>query len=585
MQIFKKLSWFFKEEKKTYFYGIVALFIVSILHIIPPRLIGMVIDEIAKKQLTAQMLFISLVAMLIVAILEYLFRIVWRVYIFGGSVMLEKKMRSKLFDHFLKMDTFFYQKHRTGDLMAHATNDLQSVQNVAGMGVLTLADSIMTGGATILAMVLFVDWRLTILAVLPLPLLSLFSKILGERIHNAFKYSQETFSHLNDKVQESITGMKAIKTFGQEKEDIEDFQTKTKEIEQAFVKVNFYDSLFDPAIAIIVGISYSLAILLGGYLVVQKSISIGQLVSFMTYIGILVWPMFAVGMLFNIFQRGGASLARIEELLSHTSHIEENEFAKVAKKQGAFDFQIEEFSYEQERGVQGSLKNIAIHLPKGKMLGIVGKTGSGKSTLIRLLLREFDTYKGTISFADDDIRLLKKDSLLSKIAYVPQDHFLFSMSVADNIRFAKPSATEEEITLAAKMAAVDNDIQQLTNGYDTMVGERGVSLSGGQKQRLSIARALILESELLILDDALSAVDAKTEEAILTNLKHERSEQTTMITAHRLSSVMFADEIIVLDKGEIIERGRHEELLEKKGWYAEMWELQKISQEEERHGA
>lgn len=505
---------------------------------------------------------------------QYLFRFIWRTNIWGSAARLEKELRRQLFRHFTNMDQLFYQKHRTGDLMAHATNDLNAIQNVAGAGILTFADSFITGGMTIVAMILFVDWRLTLIALLPLPLLAVTSRILGSKLHEAFKESQEAFSAINDKAQESITGMKVIKTFGQEKEDLAEFSKKT---EQAILKnrrVNFLDALFDPFITLIIGVSYVLTIIVGGQLVMNESITIGQLVSFISYIGMLVWPMFAIGRLFNVLERGNASYDRVATLLREKTHIVESKNPIKALAKGSLTFDLTSFTYPADH--KPSLEDIRFTLNQGETLGIVGKTGAGKTTILKLLLREFDNYQGEIKINQVAIKDYALDALLPSIGYVPQDHFLFSMTIRDNIRFANPQFSQAEVEAAASLAVMAEDIKNFPNGYDTLVGERGVSLSGGQKQRLSIARALVLDPELLILDDALSAVDAKTEEAILRNLKAYRQEKTTIIAAHRLSSVMHAKEIIVLDAGQIIERGSHEALLTLNGWYKRMWDKQQL---------
>lgn len=574
MTIFRKLSWFFKQEKKTYIWAIVALVLVAVLQIVPPKIIGIIIDEIATKDLQVSVILTWVGLLLAAALGQYLFRYVWRVNIFGGAARLEKDLRRQLFQHFTEMDQVFYQQHRTGDLMAHATNDLTAIQNVAGAGILTFADSLITGGATIIAMVLFVDWRLTLLAILPLPLLSVAAWILGGLLHEAFRESQEMFSEINDKAQESITGIKVIKTFGQEEEDLADFG---KKIDKAIVKnrrVNFLDALFDPIITLIIGISYVLTILLGGYFVMKGTITIGQMVSFISYIGMLIWPMFAIGRLFNVIERGNASYDRVQELLAKKTHIVEPADALTTPARGEVRVAIESFSYPGDEKV--ALTGIDFTIPQGETIGIVGKTGAGKSSIIKLLMREFDEYQGQISFGGTDIKQYSLNGLLRSIGYVPQDHFLFSMTIRDNIRFGDPQLSQEAIEAAAHLAAIDEDIKGFPKGYDTLTGERGVSLSGGQKQRISIARALVVEPELLILDDALSAVDAKTEETILRNLKTHRQDKTTLIAAHRLSSVMHAKEILVIDEGQIIERGTHQELLAIGGWYKRMWERQQL---------
>ncbi|MDT2756507.1 ABC transporter transmembrane domain-containing protein [Enterococcus asini] len=574
MSIFRKLGWFFKQEKRSYTIGITSLILVAFLQLIPPKVIGIIIDTIADGKLKIQTVLFWVVILVLAAIGQYVFRYVWRTHIWGSAARLEKDLRRQLFDHFTKMDHVFYQEHRTGDLMAHATNDLNAIQNVAGAGILTFVDSFITGGATVVAMLLFVDWRLTLIALIPMPFLGLTSRVLGSKLHDAFREAQEAFSTINDKTQESITGIKVIKTFGQEQEDIADFQGQ---IDNAIVKnrrVNFLDALFDPFITLIIGLSYVLTIIVGGNFIMKDIITIGQLVSFISYIGMLVWPMFAIGRLFNVLERGNASYDRVSELLGKKTHIKLNPKAQDTPARGGLNVEIAKFQYPDDESP--ALSQIKFTLAEGETIGIVGRTGAGKTTLMKLLLRQYDDYQGQIVYGAIDSKDYTLDALLHSIGYVPQDHFLFSMTIRDNIRFANSTASQAQVEAAARLAAIHEDIEALPNGYDTMVGERGVSLSGGQKQRVSIARALLVEPELLILDDALSAVDATTEEAILSGLKEVRASKTTIISAHRLSSVMHAKEILVLDEGKIIERGSHEELLALEGWYKKMWERQQL---------
>ena len=578
MEIFSKLSWFFKDRWKSYVSAILALMGVAFLQLIPPRIIGIVIDEIATSILTTDSLIRWLGILLLTAIGQYILRYIWRVNIWGNAARLERIVRNRLYRHFTQMDSEFYQKYRTGDLMAHATNDLRSLRMVAGAGILTMADSLSVSIVTITTMFLVVDWRLTLLAIIPLPFLALASRHLGQMLHHRFREAQAAFSNMNNKVQESLQGIKVIKTFGQEKEDIEEFKVQTNNILDKNREVYKVDSLFDPALQVIIGISYAISIIVGGFLILDLEITVGDFVTFISYIGMLVWPMFAIGRLFNIIERGSASYERIEILMNEKSSIKERQGAINKPAVGNLEYAIESFTYPEDN--KPALENIYFTLEKGKTLGIVGKTGAGKSTLLKLLLRDFDRYDGTISFDGRDIRDYTFDGLLNSIGYVPQDNYLFSTTIRDNIRFSNPELPQDEVEKAAKIADIHEDILVMPQGYDTQTGERGVSLSGGQKQRVSIARALIKNPELMILDDSLSAVDAKTEEDILRGLKELRDDQTTIIVAHRLSSLMHADEILVLEDGKISERGSHDELLRQEGWYKDMFNKQQLEYQE-----
>ncbi|MDR2975694.1 MAG: ATP-binding cassette domain-containing protein [Streptococcaceae bacterium] len=574
MRAFIQLWWYFKDEKKGYGLGLFALFCVALTHLIPPIIIGKFIDDIVRRDLTVSLTALYLLILLLTAGVEYFFRYFWIINLRGAAFKLEKVLRARLFGHFLRMDRPFFQRNRTGDLMAHATNDLNAIRDMAGTGILTLADSLMSGGTTIVAMLLAIDWRLTLIAILPMPLLALVAKMLGDRIHSTFDHAQATFSEMNDKVQEGITGVKAIKSFGEEAQDIKNFDGQLRRVDKAFNAVNFIDSLYDPLMDLIVGASYSLTIFLGGYYVLHHTISLGQLVSFFAYLGNLVWPMFAIGMLFNIMERGSASYDRVDRLLKQKSESKTSDGTLKMPAAGDLHFAVDSFEYPGE--TKHYLEAVDFTLKKGEVLGLVGRTGSGKSSIIKLLIREYDDYAGHIDYAGHNIKDYQLDEYLPSVGYVPQEHFLFSTTVRDNIRFARMEAAQAEVELAAKAAGIHEDILGFAEGYDTMVGERGVSLSGGQKQRLSIARAILIEPKLLILDDALSAVDAKTESRILTELSKIRANSVTLIVSHRLSSVMDADEIIVLDEGKVAERGNHAELSSSEGWYAQMWQMQQI---------
>lgn len=572
MGIFSRLSWFFKHQWKQYLIGVVALILVAICNVIPPRIIGNVVDSVSNKNMTVRFLVINMVTLFIVAIVQYLLRFLWQKMIYGSSYVLERDLRSRLFHHFMKMDKTFYQKWRTGDLMAHATNDIDAVRDVAGPGILTLADSLITGLSMILAMGMFVNWKMTLMAVLPLLLLAVMANVLGNKIHVAFRDSQAAFSSINNKTQESVVGIKVLKALGQETEDEADFDRYVDKNIKANKRSYRLDAMFDPLTTLIMGISYTLTIIFGGLAVLQQRITIGQLVSFITYMAELMWPMYAVGSLFNLLERGSASYDRISDLLNEKSSVVKTKDSFTTVPSGLLDFQVDSFSYPDDKKI--ALHDVDFKLKPGQTLGIVGPTGGGKSTIISLLMRDFDHYQGFINVGKVDIRKYDLNSYLDTIGYVPQTNFLFSTDIRDNVRFANIDATQEEVEQASFVADLDADIKQMPDGYDTQVGELGVSLSGGQKQRLAIARAILSNPKLLILDDSLSAVDSKTERHIESRIAKNRQQGTTIIAASRLSSVEDADEIIVVENGTIIEKGTHQELLQQAGWYADTYNLQ-----------
>lgn len=576
MGIFKKLSWFFKKQKRRYLIGIIFLLLTALTNLIIPRTIGQFADWVNQKQLTQMHVLVALTILLAAGLGQYLFRYGWRNQIWGGAADLEKKLRSQLFWHYLNMDEMFFKRHRIGNLMALSTNDISAVQNVAGVGILTLADSVITGGMTIIAMILFVDWKLTVVAILPLPLLAVMAYFLGKKLHDRFSQSQAAFSQLSNKTQESMTGIKVIKTFGQESEDIADFNRLVDRTISLNRKVNLIDAMFDPLTGFIIGLTFVITILSGSHLVINHVITIGQLISFVGYINALIWPMFAIGRLFNVLERGNASYDRIQNILQENSLITESKQGLTELNRGELHFKVQSFTYPD--GEQPVLKNVHFELTPGKTLGIVGRVGAGKSTIIKLILRRFDDYQGLITIDGHDIHNYSLDTLLSNIGYVPQNSFLFSTSVKNNIRFSNYSSNDALVRQAAQEGVIDEEIQHLSQGYQTLVGERGISLSGGQKQRVSIARALLSSPKILILDDSTSAVDAKTEVEINQNMQRfSNAQQSRIIITQRLRSVMKADEILVLEAGQVIQRGTHQQLLQTSGWYQQMWQRQQMN--------
>ena len=573
MNLIRKLGWFLKLEKRRYIIGILALSLVSVFNLIPPKVIGNIVDKIEAGNLTNSQLFINIIYLVLAAFIMYGLRYVWRVYIFGAAYNLGRILRFRLFQHFTKMSPSFYQKYRTGDLMAHATNDVNAVVMVAGGGVMSAVDASITALVTLFTMVFLISAKLTLIAVIPLPFLAYATNKLGEKNHQSFKEAQESFSDLNNKVQESVSGIRVTKSFGYGNDEINSFGETNKKVFSKNIIASKYNALFDPMVLVFVGLSYTLTLIFGGIFISRGEISVGNLVTFVTYLDMLVWPLQAIGWLFNIGQRGDVSYTRIEKLLVEENDVVEKENT-IPAHNGRLEYNINSFSYVGEE----TLSDIKFAIDKGQTLGIVGVTGSGKTTLLKLLLREYDVEDGSIYLNNHNIKDYKLNDLRSLIGYVPQDQVLFAMSIKENIRFADTKYKDKQVEDITKVCGIYDDIVNMTDGFDTIIGERGVSLSGGQKQRMAMSRALIMNPEILILDDSLSAVDAKTEHLILENLKEERSGKTTIITAHRLSAIVHADLIIVMDNGKIIERGTHDQLIAQDGWYKETYNTQQLEE-------
>lgn len=571
-----KLRWFFKENWLRYTIAVGLLFIANILEIIPPWLIGVAIDSIAQEQLTIQLLWQYVGVLAISMVLAYLINFVWQYQLFGGAYVIERQLRSSLMGHFLKMTPTFFEKNRTGDLMARATNDLRAISETAGFGILTLVDSTLYMATIIVAMGFLVSWELTLFALIPLPILAIIVQILGKKIHVRYMAAQDAFGDMNDSVLESVGGVRVVRAYVQERSSEKDFAHMTEDVYEKNMAVERIDALFAPVTKVLTTISYMIGLGYGAFLVAEGSMTLGDLVAFNVYLGMIVWPMFAIGELINTLQRGNASLDRVNETLDYKEDVVDPEHPKFTEKPEHIGFRNFNFTYPQSSSI--NLQGINLSMNSGQTLGIVGKTGSGKTTFVKQLMREYPLGDGSISMNGIDLSDLSKDQLRGWIGYVPQDHVLFSRTIRANILFGKSDATEEDIENAIRLSHFEKDLAMLPNGLETLVGEKGVALSGGQKQRISIARALIKNPEILILDDSLSAVDAKTEAKIIENIQAERAGKTTIITTHRLSAVHHADWIVVLDDGKVIEEGTHEDLLKAKGWYNEQYLRQQIEE-------
>jgi len=575
MDIFLKLGWYFREQWRRYVVAGLLLIIVDVLELSIPWLVGRLIDEVVARSLDSQRLMTYVISVLVLAVLIYIMRFLWRMFLFSASFQLAERLRQQVYQHLTLMAPGFYNKHRTGDLMARATNDVTAVEMTAGEGVLSGLDGLVTGILVLAVMMITVSWELTLVALLPFPLMAWFFFVIGTRLHDGFRDAQERFSDLNDRVQESVSGIRMTRAFGREVREDADFMRVADRAAEANMRVAATDSLYDPAIFITVGVSFMVSIAMGAWLIEQDRITLGQLTSFTMYLGYLIWPMFAYGWLLNLVERGSAAYARIIDLLDARSPVQDYG-TRVSATNVDIHWQVHAFEYPGASSA--ALLNIDLRVAQGQTLGIVGATGAGKSTLISLLLRYYDHDSATVSIGGESVKSYTLESLRGMIAVVPQDAFLFTASIAQNIALGSPEATIEQIRTVARLASVEQDILRFPAGYDTLVGERGVTLSGGQKQRIAIARALLMDAPILVLDDALSAVDVSTERNILAHLKQARQGRTTIILCHRLSAVEDADQIVVLSHGEIKERGTHTGLLREKGWYSRMFDYQKLEQ-------
>lgn len=578
--VLKKLDWFFLLHWKRYTIAIVLLIIVGFIDIMPPKLVGSAIDQIQAGALSGSGLVQYVWQMTALTVVGYLITYVWMYQLFGGAFMVERTLRSRFMRHLLKMTPTFFEKHRTGDLMAQATNDLKAVSITAGFGILTLVDSSVFMLTILFAMGFLISWKLTLAALLPLPLMAIAINRYGKVIHERFMKAQDAFGDMNDRVLETIAGVRVIRAYVQETASQQLFQDMVDDVYQKNVSVAKVDALFEPTIKILVGISYLIGLGYGANLVFQSEITLGELVSFNVYLGMMIWPMFAIGELINIMQRGNASLDRVQATLSYPADVVDDSQTIMVAAPQSIEFRHVTFRYPISQ--VDNLKDVSFRIDRGQTLGIVGKTGSGKTTLLKQLLREYPPGQGQTLIAGQPLDKIALQDLLGWIGYVPQDSMLFSKTVRDNILFGlkEPSHTsEEELRNALRLASFLKDVETLPEGLETLVGEKGIALSGGQKQRIAIARALIAQPEILLLDDALSAVDAKTEARIIDNIRKERSGKTTLITTHRLSAVEHADRILVLDEGRVVEKGTHQQLIQMGGWYWEQFERQQVDEQ------
>lgn len=573
MSLLQLLARFILRHRAAYASSAVMLAAIALLLVWIPRQIGQVVDALVAGRLPRDALLLELGWLLGAGAVVYVLRVGWRLRLYAASYRLGVELREQLYGRLTLQGAAFYQHRRTGELMALATNDIDAVEMAAGEAVLAAFDGTLSLLAVVGMMALGVDWRLAACAILPFPLMGLAFWWISRHVHQASRLSLERFGALNNHVQESIAGVRTLRALGLQARSEAQFAQLAGGAAQASFEAQRWEAAYEPAVGLTFAAATGLVLGAGGWLVWQGELTVGQLTSFSIYLGYLNWPMFAGGWVLSLMERGKAAWARLAPMLdAPLSVADEGRIAQV--QPGPLAAQGLSFSYAA--GARPALQDVSFTLLPGHTLGLVGATGAGKSTLLRLLLRQRLPDGGSLRWNGVNLQDYSLGALRAAIAWVPQEAFLFSASVAENIALARPDASRAQVEQAARLAAVHDDILRLPQGYDTPVGERGVTLSGGQRQRVAIARALLADAPLLLLDDALSAVDTETEARILAHLRGARVGRTVVIASHRLSAVADADRIVVLQDGLVTEQGTHAALVAAQGWYARQWRYQQL---------
>ena len=573
MSLYRLLGQFLARHWRNYASAAAMLLCIAILVVWVPRQIGHLVDALVASELAGAALARELGLLIAAGIAIYFLRVGWRLKLFAAAYRLGVELRERLYRRLALQGPRFFQGRRTGDLMALATNDIDAVEMAAGEAFLAGFDGTLTLVLVVAMMTLGVDWRLAAVALLPFPFMALAFWWISRHVHAAWAQSLERFGHLNDHVQETLSGVRTLRALGLEQRSARTFADLAGGAADASFEAQRWEATYEPAVGFTLTAATVLTLGLGGWLVWHGELTVGQLTSFSLYLGQLIWPMFAAGWVLSLLERGKAAWSRLQPVLDEPLTVDDH--GTVARVQPG-ELAADAVSYHYPGQSRPALQGVDFTLPAGRTLGLVGPTGAGKSTLLRLLLRHHAPDAGTLRWNGVALPDYTLDALRGAIAWVPQEAFLFSASVAENIALARPGATCEEIEQAARLAAVHEDILRLPRGYDTPVGERGVTLSGGQRQRVAIARALLADAPLLLLDDALSAVDTDTESRILAHLKEMRQGRTVVIATHRLSAVVDADHTLVLRDGHVVEQGDHAALLAQDGWYARQWRYQQL---------
>ncbi len=575
MEQFRFIWQYIKRHKWQYLGGIITLFLLDFANLYIPKVTGVITDGLAARTMDMDGVLRNIGIILGIGLTLAVGRFLWRYFIFGASRAIEHEIRDNMFAHLETLDVEYYNEHKTGDLMTRFTSDLNAVRMAIGPAVIAAFDAVVMTVMVIGQMMVYVNVKLTLIAIIPMIFIAFGELYFGKIMQKRFLERQEAVSDLTDFVQESFSGVRVVKAFVREQSQIRAFARANANAKKKNLRIAQMESIVIPLLDVVIGISSLLTLLYGGYLALAGEITIGRFVAFNQYITMLVWPMLACGEAINMFSQGGAGIRRIQEVFEEKPEIADTEqVANVSSIRG--DISLKHLTFIHRGHSEPTLKDISLEVKAGTTLAVIGRTGNGKSTLVNLLLHLYNTKPGMILIDGRDINSIPLKTLRENIAYVPQDNFLFSDTLKSNIAFGTDNEEMDEIIRATKTACIHDNIIAFPDGYDTIVGERGVTLSGGQKQRSSIARALKKDAPILILDDALSAVDTDTEEKILRNLKENRRGKTTILIAHRISTIQNADTILVLEDGEAKECGNHRELMALGGIYKDMFEKQQL---------
>jgi ATP-binding cassette subfamily B protein len=577
---FRPLRPYLARYKARYVAGFLHLLLSQLVGVAVPLIIKSGIDDLMEGSMARKLLGVAALLLAVgacKAVLQFWMR--W--ILIGISRDVEYDLRNDLFTHLMRLSPRYYTENRTGDLMSKLTNDLNAVRNMVGPGIMYSANTVVVGVATV-ALMVHLDWRLTLYALIPMPLVSLGVKLFGQQIHERFEKIQALYSDLTERVRENLSGVRVVRAFCQEEAEMAEFDGMNLDFVAKNKGLIWITSFLWPGMELLFAVAFLLVMVVGGHHVLEGRITVGTFAAFNVYLTYLIWPMIALGWVTNLVQRGLASLGRLMIIFESKPEIDDRAVPArpLTSLRGEIEFRNLTFSYNGAP----VLKNLNLQIPAGKTVAIVGATGSGKSTLVGLIPRLYDAREGSLLLDGVPIRQIPLQTLRQHIGFVPQETFLFSETIRENIKFGAPEASEAEVERAAEVSSILPEIQGFPKGFDTLVGERGLTLSGGQKQRTAISRAVIRDPRILILDDALSSVDTYTEEKILRHLTGVMAGRTTILISHRVSTVQNADEIVVLHEGEIVERGTHEQLLALNGHYTDLYNKQLIEEELEREG-